>query len=136
MIRSRYLCIVTVLVTFCSLTACEHSTEVRALNGDFVYHTTDKDVGKNLFGKPDLTVLSEARIVLNGVPGVLRKIDNKYRLTFEGKDTEVFRIIKSGNQEGSSIWFWLEFTESGNCVIYSDTGANVFVKYQRPKQQM
>lgn len=124
-----------VLLLLCCLGACQQTKRTGPIIGEYVIHVTEADEHKPLTGNPDLSISSETSVRLNGAVGSLQKVGERFRISFEGENAEGFKIVRAGNKDGGKIWFWLEFTDSGNCVMYSDTGANVFVKFQRPNQK-
>lgn len=135
MIRQNVLFFNTLFLLIICLAGCGPSTDSVPVGEEYVIFIADSDPHKPVTGNPDLKIVSPSSVTLNGALGSLQQVEGRFKISFEGENAEGLRIVKVGNKDGDIIWFWLEFTESGNCVIYSDTGTNFFRKYQRPKQQ-
>ena len=135
MIQQKILFFNTIFFLIICLAGCGPATDSLPVGEGYAIFIADSDPYKPVTGMPDLEIVSPSSVSLNGALGTLQQVEGRFKISFEGKNAEGFKIVQVGNKDGDTIWFWLEFTKSGNCVIYSDTGTNFFKKYQRPKQK-
>ncbi len=75
----------------------------------------------------ELIIKKDGRVSFSGKIGNFQKVAKRYKVVFANDQAEMFKVLKKGISENGSMYFWLEFTENGNCVLYDTTNVSFFM---------
>jgi len=75
-----------------------------------------------------MEIKSDSDMRFQGRKGSIQRVGQRYKLTFSGINSETFKAAGLGNNEGNNVTFWLEFTDAGNCIMYSRNQASFFLR--------
>lgn len=75
-----------------------------------------------------MEIKNDFELNFQGRKGSIQRVGRRYKVTFAGINAGTFKAAGLGNMEGSNVTFWLEFTDSGNCILYSSNQASFFLR--------
>lgn len=78
----------------------------------------------------ELVLKKNGDVLFSAKQGRLEKFKGQSRVIFKGDQAAPFRTLNKGIVEGDSVFFWQEFTESGNLILYDNDAASFF-KWQQ-----